>query len=70
MSRAWIAVKPCGCLAYVTAIDPLTESRVASEVAKFMKSGFKIEETTTEAVREMEWKCETHRSRKKKKVLA
>lgn len=55
--KAYVAIRPCGCMCFAAAEERAKESRVAHEIAACLREGLRIERVTNEQVRENPWGC-------------
>jgi hypothetical protein len=56
-SMTYIALEPCGCLVWAQVDDPEHPKRVAQEVGKIIRAGYRPHIIPTEQVRTMDWHC-------------
>ena len=67
-NMAYIAKKPCGCIAMAVVDNPEHRRDTAKEVASCIKEGYIIERVTTDYVRE-NWRCYQHETEYLKKEV-
>lgn len=58
----YVSWKPCGCLAMAVVDEAEHANLVATEVARAIRRGERIERLPVETVRTMDWKCESHKA--------
>ena len=64
-SQTYIGKRLCGCLVMAIVNNPEDKKDVAREVAKAIREGLSVYLVSSELVRTMPWKCETHKEVKK-----
>jgi hypothetical protein len=61
----YVSKKSCGCVTFAAVNEPRIAKDIAKEISACIRNGETISTATCEEVRQMEWKCPTHRKQGK-----